>query len=115
MLQQLAQHYGVRVVPVTDYCDALTAWVGALGEKVKRMDAGNEREDGTALRKAHECLSHPAVYMTIYKSACLGRMIYGGEKLRTTMCPEHKGQWQGISSDANGGCEHGCNLTGWLP
>jgi len=114
MEAELSKHYGVRVAPVTEYCAAFEAWASALGEKVKRMDAGEERED-EGLRRASEALSW--LQLPIYKSSMLGRLIYGGEKLRTERCPEHNGIWSGLDFGPKFGphCEHGCHLTGWLP
>jgi len=50
--------------------------------------------------------------LQIRKSNLLARLIYGGQKLRTQMCPEHKGEWTGPRPDP---CPHGCGFTGWLP
>lgn len=50
------------------------------------------------------------------KSCLLGRMIYGGEELRTRACPIHEGHWSGCSPDpCPAGCNYGINVTGWLP
>jgi hypothetical protein len=61
-----------------------------------------------------------SVSTMIRKSSLLARLLYGGEKLRPTMCPEHKGTWSGLEFPAMPGfdartCEHGCNLIGWIP
>lgn len=56
--------------------------------------------------------------LRIRKSNLLARLLYGGEKLRPTMCPEHKGVWSGIEwrmDESSNVCPHGCNLTGWIP
>lgn len=53
------------------------------------------------------------VFLQIRKSNLLARIIYEGEKLRTKMCPEHKGEWSGIESSGNI-CPHKCQLTGWI-
>lgn len=51
--------------------------------------------------------------LAIHKSNLLARLLYSGEKLRTVMCPEHKGIWSGIEwSDTV--CPHRCQLTGWV-
>jgi len=53
------------------------------------------------------------VFLQISKSNLLARLLYAGEKLRSKMCPEHKGKWSGIEfSDTR--CPHGCQLTGWI-
>jgi hypothetical protein len=54
------------------------------------------------------------VFLMISKSCLLDRMLYGGEPLRVTMCPDHKGTWQGIDWHGDA-CKHGCGLTGWIP
>jgi hypothetical protein len=58
----------------------------------------------------------------INKSSLLDRLIYLGEKLRPTRCPEHKGTWSGLEVGpypehgiAGNVCPHGCNLLGWIP
>ncbi len=51
------------------------------------------------------------VFLQIGKSNLLARLLYGGEPLRSTPCPTHKGKWSGCFGE----CEHGCELTGWLP
>lgn len=54
--------------------------------------------------------------LDVGKSCLLGRMIYGGEELRTRPCPVHKGMWSGCSPNAcAAGCGYGMNITGWLP
>jgi hypothetical protein len=54
------------------------------------------------------------VFLSIRKSNLLARLLYSGEKLRTTMCPEHKGKWSGIEWGPDGVCPHKCQLTGWI-
>ena len=50
------------------------------------------------------------------KSCLMGRLIYGGEELRTRPCPVHHGHWSGCSPElCPGGCNYGINWTGWLP
>lgn len=53
---------------------------------------------------------------SISKSCLLDRLLYGGEKLRTEMCPVHKGHWYGCSpsNEITCGCDHGICITGWL-
>jgi len=62
------------------------------------------------------------VSLMIRKSSLLFRLIYCGEKLRPTMCPEHKGEWSGLEMPPipehgieGNVCPHGCHLTGWIP
>jgi hypothetical protein len=59
------------------------------------------------------------VSLMVRKSNLLARLLYAGEKLRPTKCPEHKGIWSGIETPASPGydarvCKHGCHLTGWV-
>lgn len=51
-----------------------------------------------------------SIHLRVHKSNCLGRLLYGGEDLRTDPCPQHKGMWVGPH---NGHCP--CQGTGWLP
>lgn len=119
----LTHHYGERVAPVGDYCQGFYDWEKAIAAKVDRLEAGTEYEanygDGWAAVVADELERWRAVLdalrtigLPIAKSSMLGRRIYGGEKLRTEMCPEHRGQWSGLAY-AKTLC--GCDLTGWLP
>lgn len=52
------------------------------------------------------------VFLSIRKSNLLARVLYDGEKVRTTQCPEHKGKWNGQAMLM--GCPHKCGGTGWL-
>jgi hypothetical protein len=52
-------------------------------------------------------------FLSIHKSNLLARLLYNGEKLRTQMCPEHKGKWSGIEF-GDTVCPHKCQLTGWI-
>ena len=54
-----------------------------------------------------------SVFRDISKSNLLARILYGGEKIRETMCPVHKGRWSGIEWSDNA-CPHKCQLTGWV-
>lgn len=60
------------------------------------------RDKGGEVEEAYKSLNIP-----IFKSACLFRLLYGGEELRTVPCPEHKGKW-GINN-----CT--CCGSGFLP
>lgn len=53
-------------------------------------------------------------FMQITKSSLLNRLLYCGEKLRTKMCPEHKGVWSGLEWGPDNACHHRCQLTGWI-
>lgn len=54
------------------------------------------------------------VFRNIEKSNLLARTLYSEEKIRETLCPEHKGVWSGVEWSTNR-CPHGCQLTGWVP
>ncbi|MBA2544933.1 MAG: hypothetical protein H0V17_35145 [Deltaproteobacteria bacterium] len=59
---------------------------------------------------------HRYLVPDVGKSCLMGRMVYGGEDLRTRPCPIHGGRWSGCAIDAcPAGCNYGINLTGWLP
>lgn len=100
MRAELEQHYGVPVMPVTQYCEAIWAWFRCIeerdGDKYYAPMLGGIRND-------------------IQKSALLWRLIYRGEKLRVEQCPIHKGRWHGSIWCGPNVCEHNCDGTGWLP
>ena len=116
MLDELQAHFGEPVRPVSEYCQAFYDWHKAIIEKVKRVEAGEERESMEGyyegIRDALNTLVIP-----IRKSNYLWRRIYGDGFHRTEMCPEHKGRWSGYSHDraCDYGCNHGYDITGWLP
>jgi len=107
MLRELSKHYGEPVMPVSRYCATFDAWIGAVGEGADRdgKDSGNAALYDT-LTMAR---------LAVHKSNLLWRLIYGGEQLRTEMCPEHKGRWSGCAwpDSACPHCMHGSNVTGW--
>jgi hypothetical protein len=115
MQRRLAAHYGEPVLPVSRYCNAFRVWHQALIERQQREDAAvacgelDEQFRDDALREALEALNNPHLQMQIAKSNMLGRLIYGGQNVRTQMCPVHKGVWSGL-----GHCDHGCDETGWI-
>lgn len=107
MLHRLALHFREPVMPVSQVCEKLTDWA--------RVVAANTKAGLTELGRGWQVES---VIMAIKKSSLLARTLYGGEKVRTTICPEHKGVWSGIQAPKDWGgpfCEHGCQLTGWIP
>lgn len=107
MLNKLSEHFREPVMPVSHYCRAIGAWFDAI-TKLNR-DAENKP---FRMRQGHTYWQHLRhVKRDILKSNLLGRLIYGGEKLRTEECPDHKGRWTGGLDD----CVHGCQGTGWLP
>lgn len=142
MLVRLRGHFKEPVQPVSRYCDSLRAWQKALQERARSLrnelfpelekrwseeahDAYRQEMDnptsGGRTYKIQElkrfqdaCDSVDYTFLQIIKSSLLGRLIYGGEKLRTQQCPEHKGEWSGLEHPDRP-CPHGCEMTGWIP
>lgn len=94
----------------------------AYSEAMDAVDAGNlkpgdDLKRWSALLDLHtdKTLAHEVahVFLQIRKSNLLARLLYNGEKLRTKMCPEHKGKWTGIEW-GNNRCPPNCQLTGWI-
>lgn len=100
MLTRLSKHFHQPVMPAERFCEAFTTWFRCIQRNV--ADGGSH---GAGYASALD-----AILLDIRKSSLLARLIYGGEKLRTRKCPEHKGVWSGIDP-----CEHGCGETGWVP
>lgn len=112
MTDALSRHHNCRVAPVNDYCQGFYDWHDAIKAKVARIRAGEENESAFELEQWEAVLTALAtLVLPIGKSSMLDRRIYGGEKLRTRMCPEHKGRWVGLPF---GPSPCGCDLTGWL-
>lgn len=103
MLAELTEHYHQPVLPMSDFCNAISTWFRCIEKN--NLDTDKNYNQGSAYYKH---LSN--IETDIRKSNLLGRLLYGGEKLRNEKCPKHLGRWSGI-----GDCEHGCDLTGWLP
>lgn len=56
------------------------------------------------------------IRLSIGKSCLLDRLIYGGETIRTEMCPVHQGHWSGCTDQKpppGCNCYHGICVTGW--
>lgn len=88
--------------------------------KEKRTERDYKLEELKNFEATYESINY--AFMRIKKSCLLDRLLYGGEKLRSKMCPVHKGTWSGIEcGPSNDGtfqgnvCPHGCQLTGWIP
>ena len=93
---------GSQEVPIQDLCDKTITWFHQIEkEKTEPGSAGQSSISGIGI--------------DVMKSDLLGRLIYGQEILRTRPCPVHKGRWSGLAGEWNGGCDKGCDLTGWLP
>jgi hypothetical protein len=113
----LTRHYGEPVRPVSQYCQAFADWRRAIGEKVKRIRAGEERCPWGDEGWEEICGAYDRVTTAIPKSNLLARLIYGGERLRSKPCPEHHGRWSGCVFSADEitcGCGASANITGWL-
>lgn len=101
LLKKLSKFYGQPVFPMKKFCDGITTWFRCI-EKLE------DKEGRTPGKEYKHHLR--TIERDILKSSLLGRIFYGGEDLRTDMCPKHKGTWSGL-----GDCPFGCELTGWLP
>jgi hypothetical protein len=105
VVEELGTVLGEPVVPLNEFCWAITTWFRCIEQANVAGDPHQHGHDYAAV------LSH--VELDIRKSNLLGRLIYGGQALRTEPCPEHNGHWTG--SAMLEGCPHGCHGTGWLP
>jgi hypothetical protein len=97
--------YQEPVRPINRYCDMVNAWARQAQQQVKNIPI----EDQPHWIQGLACM------LDVAKSSLLDRLLYGGETFRTRPCPEHRGLWSGLSGKYDGGCSHGCDLTGWLP
>ena len=80
---------------------------------IRRSLTSREERIATLVGYEHAAHQVDRTFLAIRKSNLLARLMYSGEKLRETMCPEHKGKWSGIEwSDSR--CPHKCQLTGWV-
>lgn len=143
MLAALSRHFRQPVMPVNRYCEALRTWQTALDDRARRLKEelfpgiGGDSKDPATVKayedykaatkkgapevsgvsdlKRYEDMADQVgyVFLSISKSNLLARLLYNGEKLRETICPEHKGKWSGIEWSESR-CPHGCQLTGWI-
>ena len=113
MLSQLKEHFGQPVLPLRTYCAAFHTWARAVEEGAEREKAlgGRKTSDLQEMSRRIE-----NVRLDIVKSNLLYRLLYLGEKLRTEMCPIHKGHWSGCpgQKDACPHCTVAGNVTGWI-
>ncbi len=111
MMEKLKLHFGEPVMPVSNYCDALRTWARCIVEANKRgPEYPNQAIQGSAY--------HGVLWMIIQdaeKSGLLARLIYGGEKKRERVCPEHGGHMNTFIWVGGAECAHGCQGSGWLP
>ena len=103
LLAELTEHYNERVCTASSHCSALMEWMRVMRE------SGYEKQVDDAWGP---------IQLVLMKSNLAARLVYGGEKVRETPCPKHKGRWSGcVWGDAAciEGCMWGSNVTGWLP
>ena len=94
------------------FCDSMDDWAKACMTPLPTDD-----EHTRAWRE--EFSAHWVwIRRAIRKSNLLHRLLYQGEKIRTGMCPIHKGRWSGClpleDMTCGGVCANGHNVTGWL-
>lgn len=91
------------------------AAAGEVAKLTLQPDKKSERDYAIDALLDFEEAAHRVerTFLSIRKSNLLARLLYSGEKLRTVMCPEHKGKWSGIEWSDNV-CPHKCQLTGWV-
>lgn len=109
LLELLTKYYKQPVMPMNRFCETMRTWMDCVVKN--NTDATLTGEDGRqGMNHGSEYYKHfGSINTDISKSNLLGRMFYGGEKLRTRMCPTHKGHWSGINS-----CIYYCGSTGWI-
>jgi len=123
MMDQLSEHFGEPVMPLKAFCFTMRQWATCIEQGVRDRKAENDGlgRGGNQHQHGQEYVAHIGHILTdIAKSALLGRLFYGGEKLRTIRCSVHNGHWSGLewqdpSTGQGNTCPHGCGLTGWLP
>lgn len=103
----LAQHYGERVAPVSEYCRAVGDYMRALAQD------GAGSPSGDRLNEIARELKFETAYFA--KSNLLYRLLYLGQPLRTEKCPTHDGHWSGYGWGDPCACQVGNDITGWLP
>lgn len=98
----LAYYYGCPVLPLREFCAALTAWAQLVGRR------------GAEFRSYAPHLG--TILVDIEKSNLLYRLLYLREKVRFRPCPEHLGKSNaGMLTGMQPPCRYGCEGTGWLP
>lgn len=113
MEEILMHHYGEPVRPISAYCNAFRTWRQAIADGLKRGDWRKNMGANAEMAKLLGTLN--SLEIPISKSNLLHRLIYLGEELRLTPCPEHKGRWSGCGDECEYGCNSGMNVTGWIP
>lgn len=109
-LKQLEDYFGEPVLPMSQYCAAFRTWADCIVKNNKDPKLTQKGWNNHGSEYAEMVMR---IMIDIDKSSLLGRLLYGKEKLRTKMCPEHKGHWNGQAM-MMGNCPHQCDGTGWL-
>lgn len=104
----LSRYYREPVHPLSTFCEAIRTWFRCIERRNTDPDLSGGWGQG---EEYHHLLRQ--IETDIEKSNLLARLLYAGEPLRTRMCPEHKGRWNGNAMLT--GCSHHCDGTGWLP
>jgi hypothetical protein len=113
MLQELSDHYGEPVRPVSEYCKAFETWMSVLEENYREAFKAGGKQAAERVHGAEVIPHFSRIRLLINKSNFLARLVYGGEKLRTEKCPVHKGEWNGHAM-LMGDCPHQCDGSGFL-
>jgi hypothetical protein len=114
MLEELEEHYGEPVKPVSTYCEALETWARALETRHNAEVLMHGKEEAERHSSYYDATSKfRRIRTMIHKSNLLYRLIYCGEKFRTRECPVHLGHWNGHAM-MTGDCPHQCDGTGFL-
>jgi hypothetical protein len=92
----------------SEFCAAFHTWAAACITPLD-TDLEETRKWRENFRRRWDFID-----LAIRKSCLLDRLIYGGETLRTEVCPVHKGHWSGCSPAPCPICRHGVCITGWV-
>ena len=117
MLRLLSAHYGERIAPVSQTCEAIRDWVAAClvaADEYKQPPEG-KRGSPPPLYRVRDMIG--IIELEISKSDYLRRRIYAGEPHRTVKCPVHKGRWSGIIPPDERYCpcmDPSGNMSGWI-
>ena len=112
MLEKLKTHFDEPVLPMSKFCDAISNWFRCIIRNNTDPELVGKSADYRQGNAYYKYLSN--IEIDIRKSNLLARLLYDGEELRTEICPNHKGHWDG-QAQLFYGCIYGCGGTGWLP
>ena len=108
-LERLEKFYGVPVLPLSAFCDGMGTWMDGIIKN--NTDPALNKRGMHHGYKYYEALNQMRI--DIMKSNLLGRLFYAKERLRTCMCPVHKGHYSGEAMFFQK-CPQLCDGTGWL-